>query len=346
MCFYKLIVAVSVCLILNSFSQDVAPELVKPQAQYKAVVEKIEAQKLTAIAKAAKSYLSALAAEEKKALNAGKVDIVAAITKERSAALSGEPATELPAEIPSGMRIKNARKSSLSSLKRVQTDYSKRRGKLDADYLKYLSKLHAKHASNDELVKQIAEEKAAVLQLAADAKTAEKEEVAKKDKKVARGKNVVVNGDFEQVVDGKPVGWERLDQAITVVTEKGNSFLRINAEVANKDGIAPNHVIRFLKNIPVPKNAKTITLSTKLRTKDCSVRAKKNPKHPHLSVCFESKGKNAGYRCTRWNKKNGPWQMFKLQEDIPVNAEDIRVAIMNGYCTGQMDFDDIEVSFK
>jgi hypothetical protein len=122
--------------------------------------------------------------------------------------------------------------------------------------------------------------------------------------------------------------------------------VRINAEVANKDGTAFLYMICLSHNISVPKKARPITASINIRTKDCSVRAKKNPKHPHLSVCFESKGKNAGYRCTRWNKKNGPWQMFKLQEDIPVNAEDIRVAIMNGYCTGQMDFDDIEISFK
>ena len=75
--------------VVSVQAQDVAPELAKPQAHYKAKAEKIEADKKAAVAKAAKSYLSALESEEKKALNAGKVDVVAAITKERDAALAG-----------------------------------------------------------------------------------------------------------------------------------------------------------------------------------------------------------------------------------------------------------------
>ena len=163
-------------------AQDIAPELAKPQAHYKAAAEKIEIQKKEAVAKAAKYYLSALAGEEKKALNAGKVEIVAAIVKEREAALSGEIGKEIPAGISGGMKIENARKNFLSALERVKSDFSKKRGKLDADYLKYLSKLQAKHASNDELVKQIAEEKAAVLKMVAEAKAAEKENEEPKER--------------------------------------------------------------------------------------------------------------------------------------------------------------------
>ena len=208
----------------------------------------------------------------------------------------GDIAAEMPAEIPSGLRIKNARKSFLSSFKRVKADCSKKRRKLDADYLKYLSKLQEKHASNEDLIKQIAEEKAAVLKLAAEAKAAVQKDDAQ-EKKVARGRNAVINGDFEKVVDGWPVGWRKPyhKDMFSIVEENGNKFFRFNQKPENKDGTGNYHGLYYDKQMEVPVKTGSVQLSVKMRTVDVDAKAAKEQLRvnwPFARVVFLDKDGN------------------------------------------------------
>ena len=342
---------VSLMTVSALTAQETAPELAKPQAHYKAAAEKIETQKKEAVAKAAKSYLKALAREEKKALASAAVDVVEAVAKEREAVLSGNIGPEFPEKIPAGMQIENARKNTLLYLERVNENCSKQRSKLDGDYLKYLSKLQTKHASNGELVKQIIAERAAVMKLITEAKAAGIEVAAKEEVKVVRGKNMLANGDFEQVVDGKLEGWVILDTFSNVkpVSEKDNSFIRFDVKTTAKDG-SGRYCHMESEAIEIPANAIQVELKFKLRTNPPQAF---NAQAPFGRVCFyrnaqdvnDSKKAICDYVVRGYGVER-KWKKHNESESIPLGAKYAQVMLTNGRSSGLIDFDDIEVTFK
>ena len=222
---------------------------------------------------------------EKAATAKGEIDLVAAVVKEREAAVAGTLEPTLPAALPKA-KLQMARKTLLASTVRINDDFAKRKKMADADYLKMLAALQPKVAANPELAKQVAAEKAAVL--GGDATAGAGGGTGKgAAAKVSHGKNVVVNGDFEKVVDGKPEGWELrpgVAGCVTIVTEENSTFVRFEAKPENNDGTANVRLIR--RDIDVPKGAKTVTVSARLRTKDCVSVAKIEPTVPQGSSLF------------------------------------------------------------
>ena len=322
-----------------ALAQDLLPELAAPAAQHKAADEALDKQKLEAIALAAKSYVSALDGVEKSATAKGEIDLVAAVVKEREAVASGALEPDLPAALPKA-RLQMSRKTLLASVERINADFAKRKKKADADYLRILATLQPRAASNPELAKQLAAEKAAVLGNGSGVSGVGSPAVKK-----AHGKNVVVNLKFEQVADGKPDNWS-LPICATVVAEGNNTFCRFDDKVIiTREGAVPFFCSK--REIEFPKDAKTVNISAKIRTTNC-VSPKTEPRYPKAQVSFEDQaGKPFFYLSASWDKKNGPWKTIHAEESpIPKEAVKAFVILTNGRCSGQIDFDDIEVTFK
>jgi hypothetical protein len=334
-----------VAMLLTSAlnAQELLPELAAPAAKHKAAEEALDKQRQEAVAKAVQPYVSALDGVEKSATAAGQVSLVAAVVKEREAAVAGKLEAELPAGLPKA-KLQSTRKALLAKLEQFNADCAKRKQQAVAEHLRALATLQAKAASNPELAKQLAAEKAALLGggsvAAGNGATASN---------ASRGKNVVENGDFEKIVDGKPEGWDKTD-CLTVETEGKNTFVRFKAHAVNTDAKAGLYSAGYyscLQAIALSKGAKSVCVSAKIRTKDCVILSKKTEKTPKVTVAFKnSDGKLFRFVMANWNQKNGPWKTIQAEGPVPAEAVEAYVDFENGHCPGQIDFDDIEVTFK
>ena len=324
-----------------AFAQELLPELATPAAQHKAAGEELDKQKLEAIALAAKSYVSALDSVEKSATAKGELDLVAAVVKEREAAASGALEPDMPDALKKA-KLQMSRKTLLASITRINADFAKRKEKADADYLRVLASLQPKAAANPELAKQLAAEKAAVLD---NGRAGAGAGGAAKASKISRGKNVIANGDFEKIVDGKPERWEYAEQ-VSVETENGNTFIRLERNAVSEAGTVNNrHLIH--QDINFSKGTNSVTVAAKLRTKNCAIRSKKDPKIPCVVVHFmNQEGKTVRIAAANWGVQNGSWKSITTEDTIPTDAVEASVTVTSGFCPGQIDFDDIEVTFK
>ena len=338
-------VCLSLTLLLSlapapvAYAQELLPELAAPAAQHKAAGEALDKQKLEAIALAAKSYVSALDSIEKAATTKGEIALVAAVVKEREAVASGTLEPNLPAALPKA-KLQMSRKTLLASVERINVDFAKRKKTADADYLRVLAALQSKAAANPELAKQLAAEKASLLQ--GGGATGAGAKVSKK----TNAKNVVVNGDFEKVVDGIPEGWQYANKE-SVLTEKGNTFVRFDAKPA-KDGSVSRQVI-VQDNIEIPLKAERCKISLRMRTANAlsPAKGKVGELGPALWLTFfDDKGTHLGRTIINWEGKNGSWRELQKETAIPVGAVRAVAEPSNGNSPGQIDFDDIVVTFK
>ncbi len=337
---------IAVCLLSWSglAQQDLLPELAGEAGKYKAKVAELERLRGAAVAQAARPYVSALDGIEKAATARGEVAVVAAAVKEREAARAGALEESLSDALPKA-RLQSARKALQAALKRVAKESAGRRKQADAEYLRALAALQAKAASNPELAQQVAAEKAALLAGAAGAASAEAGGGAEKGK-APRGKNVVVNGDFEKVgEDGKPEGWF-VNGGVIWEKENENVFVRFPMKHIIYDGTERFRSVR--QSVNCPENAKVVSLSARLRTENCSVSpSKKKPNVPSAVISFKGKdGKIVSYTSVYWDGRNNVWRTLQRDEAVPKDTAEIQVEVLDGHCSGQIDFDDIEVTFR
>jgi len=152
---------------------------------------------------------------------------------------------------------------------------------------------------------------------------------------------LVVNGDFEKVVDGKPEGWKGLEW-VTAEKEDNNTFVRF-VQAVNNDGTVNRKACE--QDVEVPKGAKTLTFAARIRTKNCV--PPKNAGGPSIWITYISQqGKGLSQISQTWGGKNGSWKTIQNEGPVPKDAAIAHVALINGRCPGQIDFDDIEVTFK
>ena len=334
-----LVIAPAVPIVL---AQELLPELAAPAAKHKAADEALDKQKLEAIALAAKSYVSALDSIEKAATAKGEIDLVAAVVKEREAVASGALEPSLPEALPK-TKLQMSRKSLLASVERINVNFAKRKKAADADYLRELAALQTKAATNTELAKQLADEKSALLGGGGAVS-----ENGKKASKKANSKNAVVNGDFENVVDGMPKDWEPIPSntiGVKVETENKNNFVRLETKAILNDGKA--EYVSVTQKLDVPKQATSITASVKLRTNWTVPPKRENL--PALLIKFEDKDGQCfcGVYCAAsLNGKNGSWKKLQSVGNIPKDWVNAVLVLKNSNCPGQVDFDDVEVTFK
>jgi hypothetical protein len=334
-CFFTLMNLVP--LLSADLAQELLPELAAPAAKHKAATEALDKQKQEAIAVAAKSYVNALDLIEKSATAKGEIDLVAEVVKEREAAASGTLEPNLPAALPKA-RLQMSRKTLLTSIERINTDFAKRRKQADAEYLRALASLDAKAASNPELAKQVAAEKTALL--AGGGSAAGSGGAAAK---VSRGKNVVVNGDFEMIgADGKPEGWDWAS-GIGHMVENNNTFIRTVQPVKYRDGSVG--ALHARQKVRVPESATKVSLSVRMRTAEAKLVANKSVAQAQIEFMNKT-GEHVSVLQATWDGKNGGWKTYRVSNDLPEGGVEGVIKITNGNCPGQIDFDDIEVTFK
>ncbi len=313
-------------------AQELLPELAGPAAKHKAADEALDKQKLEAVVVATKPYLSALDGIEKTATAKGEIEVVAAVIKEREAAAAGALDPELPAALPK-MKLQGTRKTLLTKLEQLNVDFAKRKNLSDADYLRFLATLQTKAVSNPELAKQLAAEKAALL--AGSTENGNNGTTAK----VARGKNSIVNADFEKVVNGKPEGW-LCGNAVTVETENKNTFIRFKNVPVDKDGAVTSEYV--WQSIELPANAKTVTVSARCRA---TIGPGSKGKPAAFLVFHDKDGKNLLFVYGNLQEYKGSWKTIEQIGLVPKDAVKAGMALTNDKCSGLIDFDDVEVTF-
>jgi hypothetical protein len=309
-------------------AQELLPELATPAAKYKAAIEMLDKQRLETVAKASQSYVNALDSIEKAATAKNEIATVAATVKEREAAVAGTLEPDFPTTLPKA-KLQTGRKSLLASLERIGKDFATRRKLADGDYLRTLATLQAKAAANPELAKQIAAEKTALLGGGSAAGTG----VA------PMGKNAVVNGDFGKRVDGKPEGWWCYNKML-MVEENSNTFVRFEEKTANKEGAATEGVVR--QTLDCNKDAKTVTVSARVRINNIT-----GPRKPAAMVMFKDQDeKLIASVYASYEGRSGSWTKIQKTGPVPKGAVTTYVQVTNNKCIGQIDFDDVEVTFK
>ncbi len=321
-------------------AQEMLSELAALSMRHKAVVEAHGNLRQENISKAAQSYVNALAGVEKSATAKGDLDLVAAVLKECQAALAGTLAPEIPTPL-SKVRVGLIRKRLISDIQRINVEFEKRRKKIDVTYLRELTALQAKSDSNPELAKQIAVEKLALLQTGANGVE------SGSSSKVSRGKNVVVNGDFEKITDGWPDTWKKINN-VSVETEHKNQFVRFEDKNVLRDGSTGFSAMEH-EACNIPEGAEIVVIEVRLRTNGCVSPQSKSPNKPRVGISWinpNGQKITSGSIFVEWGGKNGTWKKIVREGAIPQDAEKFIVFLFNGNCPGQIDFDDVEVSFK
>lgn len=315
------------------YAQDLLPELAGPAEKHKAANEALDKQKQEAIALATKPYLSALDGIEKSATAKGEIDLVAAVVKEREAAVAGSLDADLPVALPK-IKLQSTRKALLTKLEQLNIDFAKRKKQSDADYLRFLATIQTKAASNPELAKQLATEKAALLASTSDnggAGTATKG---------ARGKNILMNGDFEKIVNGKAEGW-LYGNAVTAETENKNSFIRFKTVPVDKNGTVPSQYV--FQSIVLPSDVKSVVLSARCRA---TIDQGSKGKPAAFVVFYDKNGKEIHFVYGNLPEYKGSWKTIEQIGLVPKDAVKAGFALTNDKCSGLIDFDDVEVTFK
>lgn len=332
--FFTILAAVAV------LAQESAPELTEATGKYKAAVESLEKSRGVAFALAAKPYLSLLDSIEKSATANGDVDLVAALVKERAAAMTGALEGELPAALPKS-KLQGARKTLSAKVGKMATDFAKRRKQTEAEYLKALALLQTKAAPGSDLAKQVTAEKAALLEGTAVAK----------EHTGSQGKNAIANGNFEALnADGRPEGWDNT-RAVTTEKSGNNTFIRFN--VKSNDASHGLGFEDFLsRSTEVPEKAKGVTVSARMRTSFGLAVKRDGTQGP--GVYIMPIDEKTGNSCWDWHvqaqgipcKKNS-WETFHSNaRALPPNTKRMRIFVRSGQYPGTVDFDDVEVIFQ
>lgn len=321
------------CSAAAVFAQELLPELAGLAGKHTAAVAEVERQRGEAAAKAAQPYVSALDGVEKAATAKGEIKAVEAAAKEREAALSGRLATDVPAGLPA-LRLQGTRKAVL-----------------DGQYLGALAGLAAKAEPESALAKQVAAEREALLaDKKADGGGGDNGGDAKADK-VPRGKNVVVNGDFQKIgEDGKPEGWviwPGWGKGAMLASENGNTFFRATDEPVNMDGTGTQNGTRQTITDPIPPKASMILASVSVRAQPKSIIISKNIwPYLHVQLLDSSSQEISSFQVQARTVSSGKFTTFRSERALPAETRHINLVLYNGKCKGNVDFDDIEVTFK
>lgn len=155
----------------------------------------------------------------------------------------------------------------------------------------------------------------------------------------------MVNGDFEKIgADGKPEGWENVAD-VTVERENKNTFVRFKTK-PKTDGSTTcwGEYIQSLDRITIPENAKSLSMSLRLRASCDTQETATSPARAQLAM-FDAAG------TTKWivvktSCRKNRWTELCGEYPVPVGCTNIKLLLLSGEYLGLFDFDDIEVTFK
>jgi beta-galactosidase len=154
-------------------------------------------------------------------------------------------------------------------------------------------------------------------------------------------RNVVANGNFEQLKDGWAEGWTRGKPGeVELVEEEGNHFVRFTL---NADGAAVAS-----QKIKLEKDWQFVDVSIRLRAQDIK-RGSQHWQTARLEYTFQDKdGKHVGpwpWIGLRQDGSTDGWQTFKdTRVRIPDGAEYLNLGIGMWVATGTADIDDVTVT--
>ncbi len=155
---------------------------------------------------------------------------------------------------------------------------------------------------------------------------------------VARGE-LLVNGGFESVKDGKPAGWS-LDASGKVLEENGNRFVRLVSE-------GPEQMPKVFQKVAVPKGTRGLLFSGRVRFEDVEVGAEKYHDARFILHLKDEKGAKA------WGKlpipafkgsSKGEWVKFEYGFVVAPDAAVLEVMGCHfKTAKGTFDLDDVSV---
>lgn len=150
------------------------------------------------------------------------------------------------------------------------------------------------------------------------------------------GKNLVVNGTFDDVKEGKPAAWGLPPKGndVAVAEENGNKFLRVTAAEAK--------TVYARQRFKVEEGWASVTVKAKMRAKNVKL-GEKEFQTPRLSILFtDAEGKRVGdWPPAPELKADSDWKDLTLT--VPVVKEAKFVELRAGFVasSGQVDFDDV-----
>lgn len=138
--------------------QELGPELTPLATRHEAGIKAIDAERTVALDRVRQHYLDELATAEKTSSNAGRLSEVAAILKEREAMQVGALEITLPADLPKA--LERRRNEYVTATNAIDRDFAPKYQRVNAEYLRSLASVESRATGNPELQKQIAAEKA------------------------------------------------------------------------------------------------------------------------------------------------------------------------------------------
>jgi hypothetical protein len=296
-------------LTISLGAQELLP-LVAPLAQkFDADTEALIQQRTAAMEPLKKPYRSILENAEKDGRTVKTVS-VKAMAREHQWLDMNLLAPMASPDLPSP--VQTARRSLWEAMGRVGTDFAGRQTRLGTGYL---GRLAAFPVGRDPvLAAQIAEQKEHIkmAQLAAN-------------NAPGLTRNMVVNGDFSVKGgdDGAPAGWKLTSGNVEIVTEGGNSFVRLY-------GVLDQEVC-------LPSYAREVTFSVRARTF--------KPGRPQYYLFYPTAaGSERRFQGESLEKIGGQWATFTRPADSGQNVPTVTVRLE--VRDGITDFDDFVFEMK
>jgi hypothetical protein len=328
-----LLLRLTVLLAVTASAAAAFPELELRIAKYREETGLLKQQQ-EAQGKAIKErYLAALASAETAATTEGKPADVQAIMAERAAMEEQTMAPNNPA-LP--RKVHGARSSYLSGVQQLGRSFQPRFEAATASFLRDVAVFQAKanREKDVELLKAVTEAKALALA----------ENAAAQISGTGKGKSLLINGDFEQVMGGevpRAKGWNYVNpDVVKLIAETGNQYLRI-------DTTAGSHGAGFNQKIAVPEKVRSVRITLRYRTHDLKLLedAKGNSARPDSVVWVrDQNGKNvAGSYVLRVNKDTPGWTKASFTQLIPVDGVEVDLSFGMGGSQGMLDVDDVEI---
>lgn len=149
-------------------------------------------------------------------------------------------------------------------------------------------------------------------------------------------KNLVINGTFDDVKEGKPAAWGLPPRGadVTIVEEGGGKCLRVTA--------AEPKTVYAKQRFKVEEGWASVTVKTKMRAKNVKL-GEKEFQTPRLSILFtDAEGKRVGdWPPAPELKADSDWKELTLT--VPVVKEAKFIELRAGFVasSGQVDFDDV-----
>lgn len=152
-------------------------------------------------------------------------------------------------------------------------------------------------------------------------------------------KNLVTNGDFEQVDDdGAAVGWDRFKKHFAEVAEEdGNKFLRITSSA---EGTQP----MVSQKVTVPEGTEKVWVSVRMRTAKINI-GTEGYENPRVQMShYDAEGKLLGYGWSPKLLKDSDWVTISNWYPLKEGAHSIGLGCGFNNSTGVADFDNLIVS--